>query len=126
MVNRPQPWGRAGRRGRVFVCGELSQCDGRTGPESPEDVKMLKTPQVQNRLHVFSRFFHPCPPDTMNYFKHLVINICVSYNFTFNLTFVSRHIQFIHKLIVYIYIYMSLYVCIYIYIYVYLYIYTYV
>ena len=25
----------------------LPQCDGRTGPESPEDVK---TPEVQNRL----------------------------------------------------------------------------
>ena len=26
------------------------QCDGRTEAESPEDVKTLKTPQVQNRL----------------------------------------------------------------------------
>ena len=32
----------------VFVI--IIQCDGRTGPESPEHVKTLKTPQIQNRL----------------------------------------------------------------------------
>ena len=34
-------------RVHIYIYIYTYQCDGRTGPESPEDVKTLKTPQVR-------------------------------------------------------------------------------